>query len=111
MLFNSAYALIDSMMSAHFVDYGTSPITGAGELTGGTSIGIIMPLLSIFNSVALFHTVGAGLAYSRFSAKGDYVKANQCFDEAVTISFTSGLIIIAIIAVIGIPYIRFISGN
>ncbi len=114
MLFNSAYAFIDSLMSSTYVDYGTITNVDTGDsvlLNGGTSIGLIFPLMGILIAFEVMIAVGAGLAYTQSMAQKNYTEAQQRHNEAMSMIIYMGLIIWAIIAIIGIPYLLTVSGN
>jgi len=109
MMFNSAYAFVDSLMSSNFVYYGS--IDGVTKLTGGTSIGLIFPMMGILNSFQVMHSAGGGLAYTKNLAQKDYEGAKKTFGQTFSLSWTLGVIIIIFTAIIGIPYILTASGN
>lgn len=113
MLFNTAYSFIDSLMSSNFVEYGET-IKENGEvvaLNGGTSIGLIFPLMGILTAFEVMIAVGAGLAYTQSMAQKDYNAARQRHNEATTMIILSCVIVFVIIALIGIPYLKTVSGN
>ena len=79
MMFNSAYAFVDSLMSSNFVNYGT---TDEGiKLTGGTSIGLIFPMMGILNSFQVMHSAGGGLAYTKNLAQKDMKEQKKLLDK------------------------------
>ncbi len=113
MLFNSAYAFIDSLMSSTYVDYGVlNPGTSeAVMLNGGTSIGLIFPLMGTLIAFEVMVAVGVGLAYTQSMAQKNYAEARQRHNEAMSMIIYIGLIVWAVIAIIGIPYLLTASGN
>ncbi len=109
MIFNSAYAFVDSLMSSNFVNYGETE--SGTPLTGGTSIGLIFPLMGILNAFQVMHSAGSGLAYTKNIAQNDSDGAKKTFGQTFSLSWTLGAIIISFTALIGIPYILTASGN
>ncbi len=106
MVFNSAYMFVDSLMSSNYVIYSS-----ADQLTGGTSIGLIFPLMGILTSFEIMIAVGCGLAYAQALAKKDNNKAKIIHQESFSMIIYMGIFIFVFIAIIGIPYILTISGN
>lgn len=109
MIFNSAYAFIDSLMSAAYVQYGLGP-TGA-VLNGGTSIGLIFPLMGILVGLLVMIAVGSGLSYTEAISQGNQIEAQNRKDQSIILMLIVGVVVFLIIAVIGIPYILTVSGN
>ena len=109
MLFNAAYAFVDSLMSSNFVIYGES--SSGTTLTGGTSIGLIFPFMGILNGFGVMHSAGAGLAYTKNVAQEDWDGAKKTFGQTFTLGWSLGILIIIFTAIIGIPYILTASGN
>ncbi len=108
MLFNSAYAFVDSLMSSAFVTYGE--YNGA-HLNGGTIIGLLFPFMGILIAFEVMVAVGCGLSYTQSMAQGNHDEANQRHNESMSIIIYIGLIVIAVIAVFGIPYTLTVAGN
>lgn len=108
MLFNSAYAFVDSLMSSSFVQYGE--YNGA-QLNGGTIIGMLFPLMGILIAFEVMVAVGCGLSYTQSMAQKNYDEANQRHNESMSMIIYIGLIVILVIAIIGIPYTLTVSGN
>lgn len=112
MLFNSAYAFIDSLMSSTFVHYGEVIDNGnVIELNGGTSIGLIFPLLGFLIAFEVMISVGSGLAYTQSMAQKKYVEAQKRHNEALIMIVIMCIIIFFVIAIIGIPYFLTVSKN
>ncbi len=106
MVFNSAYMFVDSLMSSNYVIYSS-----ADQLTGGTSIGLIFPLMGILTSFEVMIAVGCGLAYAQALAQKNKNKAKIIHQESFSMIIYMGIFIFLFIAVIGVPYILTISGN
>ncbi|BDU67555.1 MAG: hypothetical protein TYPL_2080 [Candidatus Tyloplasma litorale] len=113
MLFNSAYAFVDSLMSSTYVNYGTITDSSGHDviLNGGTSIGLIFPLMNILVAFEIISAVGIGLAYTQSISQKKYAEARQRHNESMTMTIFIGLIILLVIIIIGIPYLLTVSGN
>ncbi len=112
MLFNTAYAFVDSLMSSTYVQYGTIVSNGNEVLlNGGTSIGLIFTLMGILIAFEVMIAVGVGLAYTQSVAQKKYGEAQQRHNEAISLIIYIGLIVWLIIIIIGIPYLLTVSGN
>ncbi len=112
MLFNSAYAFVDSLMSSTYVDYGTITVNGEEVLlNGGTSIGLIFPLMGVLIAFEVMVAVGAGLAYTQSMAQKNEVEARQRHNEAMSMIIYIGLMVWLFIIVFGYPYLMTVSGN
>ncbi|NQX83544.1 MAG: hypothetical protein HRS50_02435 [Mycoplasmataceae bacterium] len=109
MLFNTAYSFIDSLMSSTYVDYGTND--SGVQLNGGTSIGLVFPLMGILMAFQVMVAVGSGLAYTQSMSQKDYVGAKQRHNEALSMILYIGIITFVVIAIIGVPYLLTVSGN
>lgn len=107
MFFNSLYSFVDVSMSTNFVDYGGSTTT----LNGSTAISVVFPLMTLLNAFTVFYVVGAGLAYTQFVAKEDYVSANKALGQSMTLTLIMGAFILLFILILGIPYLFLASGN
>ena len=108
MLFNSAYQFIDSLMSTDLVIYGK--INGT-QLSGGTSIGSIFPLMNILLAIGVAVSVGSGYGYTKSIAERNRLIAKRILGQSFTLTFFLGIGVIFFTAAFGIPYIRTVTGN
>ncbi len=108
MLFNSLYAFVDSLMSSTYVSYGEH---NGVALNGGTSFGLIMPLMGLLIASEVMIAVGVGLAYTQSMAQKNYDEARERHNEAMSMIIYMGIFISLVTSIIGIPYILTASGN
>ncbi len=103
MFFNSMYAFIDSAMSSNLVHYT--------EHSASSSIGLVFPMMGLVNAFAIFHTVGTGLAYTKNIAEKNYNEAQKTLGQSLSLSVIIGGFLVIVVAIIGLPYLSFASGN
>ncbi len=108
MVANAAYGFFDSLLSSNLVEYG---YLGGVVLNGGTSVGLIIPLMQFVVAFEVMIAVGAGLAYTQSMAQGNKEEARLRHEQATTMIVFIGLVVWLFIAVFGLPYILTVSGN
>ncbi len=110
--FNALYTLVDTMLASTLVDYGTVIDDGVvNDLNGGTSMGVIVPWMSILMALPTAFSVGGGLAYTQSLARNDKVDAKNKFDTAFTWIFIAVFISFSINLLFFIPYLLASTGN
>lgn len=113
MFCNSMYAFIDSLMSSAYVEYGVINDAAGNvvHLNGGTTVGLIMPFMSLVIAFEVMIAVGVGLAYTQSMAQNKPEEAQERHNESMTMIIYMGLIILVATIILGIPFILTVSGN
>jgi|GEM_PF-2105228 len=108
MLFNSAYLFIDSLMSTTLTHYGTQNGT---KLDGGTSIGLIFPLMNILFALVVSIAIGTGYIYTKSIAERNREIASRSIGQSFTLIIIVGIAVVIFTAAVGYPYLLTVSGN